>query len=70
MSRQTDLLGTLRNNRVGNLKEVIAAKIKRNETFGWESSGIVVAKWKAKRVVRMLSTRHDLKEVSTGEKKS
>lgn len=68
MNRQTHLLGTLRKNRVGNPSEVIAAKLKKNESIGRESAGIVVGKWMDKREVLMLSTKHDMSENYTGKK--
>ncbi|XP_055918321.1 piggyBac transposable element-derived protein 4-like [Eupeodes corollae] len=68
LDRQTHLFGTLRNSRTGNPKEVTNAKLKKHEVKGMEDSGIVIAKWKDKRDVLMLSTKHGLEEVGTGKR--
>nr|CAH7712980.1 unnamed protein product [Callosobruchus chinensis] len=57
--KKTHLLGTLRSNRRGNPKEVINEKLKRGEVVAKENNrGICILKWKDKREVLMLSTKH------------
>nr|CAH7723771.1 unnamed protein product [Callosobruchus chinensis] len=59
LDKKTHLLGTLRSNRKGNPKEVINKKLKRGEVVAKENSrGICILKWKYKRDVFMLSTKH------------
>jgi len=54
------MTGTLLFNRV-RVPGVTDAKLKRGEIVGKENAeGIVVAKWKDKRDVTMLSTRHGI----------
>ena len=68
LKNETHLVGTIRKNRAGNPKEVTTAKLKQGEIVGRENAdGIVVAKWRSKREVLMLSTKHDLKSISTGK---
>jgi len=55
----THLVGTLRKNRRGNSAEVVSKKLKRGEVIARENiSGITMLKWKDKRDVLMLSTKH------------
>lgn len=55
----THLVGTLRKNRRGLPKQVIEAKLKPGESIARENErGICVLKWKDKRDVLMLSTKH------------
>ena len=69
LHRKTNLIGTVRTNRKGLPKEVISAKLKRSEIVGRENeNGIIVAKWKDKRDVLMLSTYHDLSSVEIRKK--
>lgn len=68
LARKTHLIGTLRKNRIGNPKEVTMAKLKRSEIIGRENSSIVISKWKDKREVLMLSTKHGLEQAPTGKK--
>lgn len=42
--------------------------LRKNDIIGRENSGIVVAKWKDKRDVLVLSTKHNLDVVSTGKR--
>lgn len=59
LDKQTHLVGTLRKNRRGNPKEVIAKKLKRGEIIARENKrGITVLKWRDKRDVLLLSTKH------------
>ena len=69
LSRRTHLIGTLRANRKGLPKCVTTAKLKKGEVVGVEnSSGTVVMKWRDKRDVYFLSTKHGVKQVNTGKK--
>lgn len=64
------LVGTLRKNRRGNPQEVISQKLKRGEFIARENrKGITILKWKDKRDVLMLSTKHSA-EMTTVNKKS
>ncbi|XP_031358920.1 piggyBac transposable element-derived protein 4-like [Photinus pyralis] len=55
---KTYLCGTLRSNRKGNPKVVIAEKLKRGE-LTWKRKGtVVVCKWKDKRDVLVISNKH------------
>nr|CAH7752331.1 unnamed protein product [Callosobruchus chinensis] len=59
LDKKTHLLGTLRSNRRGNPKEVINKKLKRGEVVAQENNrGICILKWKDKRDVLMISTKH------------
>ncbi|XP_044764485.1 piggyBac transposable element-derived protein 4-like [Coccinella septempunctata] len=73
LERKTHLLGTLRSNRRGNPKDVTQKKLKLGEIIGRENAeGICIMKWRDKRDVLLLSTKHidSLVEVNIhGEKK-
>jgi len=57
LTMNTHLVGTLRKNR--NSAEVVSKKLKRGEVIARENiSGITMLKWKDKRAVLMLSTKH------------
>lgn len=59
IARNTHLIGTMRSNRHGIPKDLVAKKLKRNEYIAKESlDGITVLKWKDKRDVLLLSTKH------------
>ena len=69
LQNQTHLVGTLRKNRVGNPKDVVEARLRKDEIIGRENQdGVVIAKWKSRRDVIMLSTQHDLSMIGTGKK--
>ena len=69
LENQTHLVGTLCKNRAGNPKVVVNAHLQKGEVVGRENEdGTVVAKWKSKREVLMLSTKRDLEMVDTGRK--
>lgn len=69
LKRKTHTVGTLRKNRKGVPREVTLAKLKKGEICGRENEdGIVVAKWKDKRDVFILSTYHNLEIANTGKK--
>lgn len=60
LSRSTNLVRTLRSNRKHKSLEVIYKKLKKGETVAQKSNtGILVLKWKDKRDVLMLSTKHN-----------
>lgn len=66
LERQTHLVGTLRKKRKMNCKEIEGAKLKKAEVVARICEpGIVILKWKDKREVMMLSTKHlaETKEV-------
>ena len=57
--KNTHLMGTLRTNRKGNPSEVINTKLKHGEIIAKENNqGITVLKWKDKRDILVLSTKH------------
>jgi len=59
ITMNTHLVGTLRKNRRGNPVEVVSQKLKHGEVIARENKkGITVLKWKNKRDVLMLSTKH------------
>lgn len=59
LGKNTHLVGTLRSNRKLNPQQVVSKKLKKGETEASESStGVVVQKWKDKRDVLTLSTKH------------
>jgi len=63
--RQTHLVGTLRANRKSNPKDVTEKKLKRGEVISMRSSSnVLVLKWKDKRDLYMLSTKHDSEMIS------
>lgn len=56
----TNFVGTLRKNRKGIPKQLVATKLKRGEMAVTQNkSGIFILKWKDKRDVLMISTVHD-----------
>lgn len=59
LKQNTHLVGTLRVNRKFNPKDVVEKKLKKDETVAAEcKEGIVVQKWRDKRDVLCLSTKH------------
>jgi len=65
----THLVGTLRNNRKQNPKDVTSKKLKKGDFIAQQSDrGIVVMKWKDKRDVLVLSTKHKDTMVQTQNK--
>lgn len=59
LNRSTNLVGTLRSNRKNNPKEVVNKKLKKGEVIAKQcNKGITVLKWKDKREVLMISTKH------------
>lgn len=69
LSKNTHLVGTLRKNRRFLPKTVIEKKIKKGEIFGLENNlGVIISKFKDKRDVYLLSTRHLLNMSNTAKK--
>nr|CAI5820799.1 unnamed protein product [Callosobruchus analis] len=69
LAKETHLLGTLRKNRRGLPPEVMKAKLKKGEITGKEhKDGFVVAKWKDKRDVTFLTTKHGIDMQETGKR--
>ena len=67
LKRNTHLVGTLRTNRKFNPKHITEKKLQKGDTIAAESNtGIVIQKWKDKRDVCTLSTKHtaEMKTVS------
>jgi len=59
-TRQTHLVGTLRSNRKSNPKQVVKKKLKKGEVESMRSdSNVLVLKWKDKRDLYMISTKHN-----------
>ncbi|GLV37549.1 hypothetical protein CBL_20361 [Carabus blaptoides fortunei] len=56
--RNTHLVGTLRKDRKGVPKEVVKLKLQKGDIIGRDKNVIVVLKWKDKRDVLILSTKH------------
>ena len=60
ISRKTHLVGTLRRNRKGIPLKVKEKPLKRGQVYSQQNrSGVLVLKWKTKRDLFMVSTRHD-----------
>jgi len=71
LSRSTNLVGTLRSNRKFNPKDVINAKLKKGEIKSSQNeNNIVIMKWKDKRDVLMLSTKHKDNLIETTNKRA
>lgn len=69
LKRSTHLVGTLRSNRKNNPIEVIKKKLKRGEVIAKQcNKGITVLKWKDKRDVLAISTKHSAAMVKTTNK--
>jgi hypothetical protein len=67
LKNKTTMVGTLKENRKGNPKSVVKAKLKKGECVWKRKGGVVVTNWKDKRNVRMISTRnkHRMKETTS-----
>lgn len=69
LSNNTHLVGTLRKNRKGVPREIASKRLRKGDIVGmYNNKGIVVAKWKDKRDVLVLSTTHSLEIVNTGKR--
>lgn len=67
--KDTHLIGTLRKHRKGNPNGVVTAKLKRGKCIGKENNnGITILKWKDKRDVLVLSTKHSVEMVNVQTK--
>lgn len=63
--KNTHLVGTLRSNRRGNSQQVISTKLKRGEIVAKENNqGITILKWRDKRDILVLSTKHSSEMVN------
>ncbi|KAK5980018.1 PiggyBac transposable element-derived protein 4 [Trichostrongylus colubriformis] len=68
LRRKTDLIVTLRKNRKRIPKTVKEKKLKRGDVlFQQDDNGILVMKWKDKREIFLLSTKHDGSLGSSGK---
>lgn len=66
----THLVDTLQKNQRGNSKEVVSQKLKREDLIARENkNGVTVLKWKDKKDVLMLSTKH-FTEMTSVQKRS
>ncbi|KAF2886413.1 hypothetical protein ILUMI_19761, partial [Ignelater luminosus] len=69
LRRKTHSLGTIRKYRKGIPKEIVTTKLNKGEVTGKEDEkGVMIARWKDKRDVLILSTHHTLEIVNTGKK--
>lgn len=67
LNSDTHLLGTIRSNRRGLPKSIVNKKLKVGEVVAAQNpDGVVVMKWRHKRDVMLLSTKHDASLASTG----
>jgi len=58
-TRQTHLVGTIRSNRKSNPKDVVQKKLKKGEIVSKRSdTNVLILKWKDKRDLYMISTKH------------
>ena len=73
INQKTYICGTLRTDRKSNPKECTKAKLKQGDVISRSREGVVVAKWKDKREVLMISNLHSLQMIEVtnrrGEKK-
>ena len=73
INQKTYICGTLRTDRKSNPKECTKAKLKQGDVISRNREGVVVAKWKDKRDVLMISNLHSLQMIEVinrrGEKK-
>lgn len=70
LKNHTHLFGTVKKNRRGLPKKVIDTKLRRGEFVAQENNdGILVLKWKDKRDVLMLSTKHSTEFATTTKKR-
>ncbi|KAI4482020.1 hypothetical protein M0804_009039 [Polistes exclamans] len=65
ISKNTHLVGTLRTNRRGNSHQVLLTKLKRGQIIAKENNhGITIIKWKDKKDILVLSTKHSSEMVN------
>ncbi|XP_060807395.1 uncharacterized protein LOC106135789 [Amyelois transitella] len=71
LQHSTHLIGTVRKNRKGLPKNVVGEKLKKGELVAMENEkGILVFKWKDKREVLALSTKHKVGFVTVTSKRN
>lgn len=71
LEKNTHLIGTLRKNRKGIPKRILKQKLKKGEMIALENNdGIHVLKWKDKRDVLFLSTKHSADFVTVKSKRN
>ena len=58
IKKNTYIIGTLKENRKGNPKELLKKKLKKGEAAFKRKGPVLVVNWKDKRNVRMISTKH------------
>nr|XP_003706754.1 PREDICTED: piggyBac transposable element-derived protein 4-like [Megachile rotundata] len=68
-SIKTNAIGTVRCNRKNMPKELAAEKLKRSDVISRSSNGILVARWKDKKDIYVMSTKHSKVEMKEVEKK-
>ena len=73
INQKTCICGTLRTDRESSPKECTKAKLKKGDVISRNREGVVVAKWKDKRDLLMISNLHSLQMIEVtnrrGEKK-
>lgn len=69
IENETYICGTLRSNRKSNPKEVVKAKLKKGSVKSRSRDGVIVAKWKDKRDVLVISNMHSLEMVDVSNKR-
>ena len=71
ITKSTHLVGVVQQNCRGISKEVVTKKLKRGEIFAKENSiGLTLMKWRDKRNVLLLSTKHSVETVTNRKRKS
>ncbi|CAK9821241.1 PiggyBac transposable element-derived protein 4 [Anthophora retusa] len=69
IARNTHLIGTIRSNRKRIPKEVVQKKLRRGEIYAKErKDGITLMKWKDKRDVLLVSTKHSVETAVVNKK--
>ena len=70
LEQDTNVVGTVRKNRKHMPKELASLKLKKGEAKMLSSHGLLALRWKYKKDVYMLSTKHsNIDLVETGEAK-
>lgn len=71
ITKSTHLIGMVQQNCRGISREVVTKKLKRGEMFAKENSiGLTLMKWKDRRNVLLLSTKHSVETVTNRKRKS
>lgn len=68
LKHNTNVVGTLRKSRRENPKEIMNAKLAKGNVVHAQKGNIHVLKWKDKRDVCMISTKHNLNFVSVTDR--